>query len=100
MLGIVFSLFSVFLLVFMLYKKINAHMALLLSGLLLLSLAAIFGLSPHIVTKDSLNLGFFDIFQVFNQTMSKYISRACTYPYAYSRFFCLYGSCRGFLCTF
>ncbi|ECO2161471.1 C4-dicarboxylate ABC transporter [Campylobacter jejuni] len=70
MLGIVFSLFSVFLLVFMLYKKINAHMALLLSGLLLLSLAAIFGLSPHIVTKDSLNLGFFDIFQVFNQTMS------------------------------
>ncbi|EAI5067428.1 C4-dicarboxylate ABC transporter [Campylobacter jejuni] len=70
MLGIVFSLFSVFLLVFMLYKKINAHMALLLSGLLLLSLATIFGLSPHIVTKDSLNLGFFDIFQVFNQTMS------------------------------
>ncbi|EAL1244357.1 C4-dicarboxylate ABC transporter [Campylobacter coli] len=70
MLGIVFSLFSVFLLVFMLYKKINAHMALLLSGLLLLSLAAIFRLSPHIVTKDSLNLGFFDIFQVFNQTMS------------------------------
>ncbi|EAH7821611.1 C4-dicarboxylate transporter DcuC [Campylobacter jejuni] len=70
MLGIVFSLFSVFLLVFMLYKKINAHMALLLSGLLLLSLAAIFGLSPHIVAKGSLNLGFFDIFQVFNQTMS------------------------------
>ncbi|EAL7913610.1 C4-dicarboxylate ABC transporter, partial [Campylobacter coli] len=51
MLGIVFSLFSIFLLVFMLYKKINAHMALLLSGLLLLSLAAIFGLSPHIVAK-------------------------------------------------
>ena len=70
MLGIVFSLFSVFLLVFMLYKKINAHMALLLSGLLLLSLAAIFGLSPHIVAKGSLNLGFFDIFQIFNQTMS------------------------------
>ncbi|EKS3019717.1 C4-dicarboxylate transporter DcuC [Campylobacter coli] len=70
MLGLTFSLFSVFLLVFMLYKKINAHMALLLSGLLLLSLAAIFGLSPHIVAKGSLNLGFFDIFQVFNQTMS------------------------------
>ncbi|ECQ6090971.1 C4-dicarboxylate ABC transporter [Campylobacter jejuni] len=70
MLGIVLSLFSIFLLVFMLYKKINAHMALLLSGLLLLSLAAIFGLSPHIVAKGSLNLGFFDIFQVFNQTMS------------------------------
>lgn len=70
MLGIVFSLFSVFLLVFMLYKKINAHMALLLSGLLLLSLATIFGLSPHIVVKGSLNFGFFDIFQVFNQTMS------------------------------
>ena len=70
MLGITFSLFSVFLLVFMLYKKINAHMALLLSGLLLLSLATIFGLSPHIVAKGSLNLGFFDIFQVFNQTMS------------------------------
>lgn len=58
MLGIVFSLFSVFLLVFMLYKKINAHMALLLSGLLLLSLATIFGLSPHIVVKGSLNFGF------------------------------------------
>lgn len=43
----------------MLYKKINAHMALLLSGLLLLSLAALFGLSPHIVAKGSLNLGFF-----------------------------------------
>lgn len=63
MLGIVFSLFSIFLLVFMLYKKINAHMALLLSGLLLLSLAAIFGLSPHIVTKDSLNLGFLIFFK-------------------------------------
>ncbi len=59
MLGIVFSLFSVFLLVFMLYKKINAHMALLLSGLLLLSLVAIFGLSPHIVAKGSLKFRFF-----------------------------------------
>ncbi|EAI5255574.1 hypothetical protein BSG66_04195 [Campylobacter jejuni] len=53
MLGIVFSLFSVFLLVFMLYKKINAHMALLLSGLLLLSLAALFGLSPHICRRKN-----------------------------------------------
>ncbi|EIB23991.1 hypothetical protein cje109_08938 [Campylobacter jejuni subsp. jejuni LMG 23263] len=42
MLGIVFSLFSVFLLVFMLYKKINAHMALLLSGLLLTFLSCYF----------------------------------------------------------
>ncbi|EPM2586191.1 C4-dicarboxylate transporter DcuC, partial [Campylobacter jejuni] len=33
-------------------------------------LATIFGLSPHIVVKGSLNFGFFDIFQVFNQTMS------------------------------
>lgn len=68
MLGIVFSLFSVFLLVFTLYKKINAHMALLLSSLL--SLVFIFRPFPHIVTKDSLNLGFFNIFQVFDQTMS------------------------------
>ena len=35
MLGIIFALCSIALLVFMLYKKINAHMALLLSGLLL-----------------------------------------------------------------
>lgn len=99
MLGLAFSLFSVFLLVFMLYKKINAHMALLLSGLLLLSITSLANFLIHtfpenyvllnypniyaflnaldfyqlkhaILEKDSLNLGFFDIFQVFNQTMS------------------------------
>lgn len=71
MLGLIFSVASIALLIFMLYKKINAHMALLLSGLLLLLLSAIFGLSPQIVTKGSLNFTLFDIFQVFNQTMSK-----------------------------
>lgn len=75
MIGVAFSFFAIGLLVFMLVKKINAHTALLLSGLLLLSLAGIcgyFGLSGFhpIVEKGSLNLGFFDIFQVFNQKMS------------------------------
>lgn len=75
MLGVCFSAFAVLTLVFMLYKKVNAHMALLLTGLFLLSLAGIcgyFGLSGFhpIVEKGSLNWGFFDIFQVFNQKMS------------------------------
>lgn len=70
MLAMFFALVSIFLLVFMLSKKINAHMALLLSGLLLLSLAAIFNLHPYIVEKGSLHLAFFDIFEVFNQKMS------------------------------
>ena len=70
MLAMFFALASIFLLVFMLSKKINAHMALLLSGLLLLSLAAIFNLHPYIVEKGSLHLAFFDIFEVFNQKMS------------------------------
>ncbi len=75
MLGIIFSLVAICGLVFMLVKKINAHISLLLSGLFLLSLAGIFayfgvsGFHP-IVEKGSLNLGFFDIFQVFNQKMS------------------------------
>ena len=75
MLGLIFALISVFLLVFMLYKKINAHAALLLSGLFLLSLAGIFHYFNvdgfhAIIEKKSLNLGFFDIFQVLNTTMS------------------------------
>ncbi|NDJ27460.1 anaerobic C4-dicarboxylate transporter DcuC [Campylobacter sp. MIT 19-121] len=75
MLGLVFSLFAIFLLVFMLYKKVNAHMALLLAGLFLLSIAgffSFFGVEGFhtIVSKGSLNLGFFDIFQVVNQKMS------------------------------
>ncbi|WP_139452029.1 C4-dicarboxylate transporter DcuC [Campylobacter armoricus] len=70
MLGLFFAGCSVVLLVFMLYKKINAHMALLLSGLLLLSLAGIFGLSPIISENKSLHLGLFDIFQVVNTNMS------------------------------
>ncbi|WP_407924070.1 hypothetical protein [Campylobacter estrildidarum] len=41
MLGLGFSLLSIALLIFMLYKKVNAHMALLLSGFLLLSLTTI-----------------------------------------------------------
>ncbi len=65
---------SAVLLIFMLYKKINAHMALLLSGLFLLALAGIFGLSPIISEKQSLHLNFFDIFQVVNVTMSKTLS--------------------------
>lgn len=75
MLGLVFSIFGIMMLVFMLIKKINAHMALLLSGLFLLSIAAICHFLNingfhAVVTKDSLHLGFFDIFQVFNQKMS------------------------------
>ncbi|TQR34421.1 C4-dicarboxylate ABC transporter [Campylobacter sp. MIT 99-7217] len=75
MLGLSFALISVVLLVFMLYKKINAHMALLLSGLFLLSVAGIFHYFDvsgfHAITeKKSLNFGFFDIFQVVNTTMS------------------------------
>lgn len=64
MLGLFFALAVICLLVFMLYKKINAHMALLLSGLLLLSLSVIFSLDPIIDPKQSLHLGFFDVFQV------------------------------------
>ena len=65
MLGIIFALCSIALLVFMLYKKINAHMALLLSGLLLLSIAGVFNFFNvsgfhHILEKGSLNLGFFE----------------------------------------
>lgn len=43
MLGVGFSFVGIFVLVYMLIKKVNAHMALLLSGLFLLSLAGIFG---------------------------------------------------------
>lgn len=75
MFGLIIALLSIALLVFMLYKKINAHMALLLSGLFLLSVAgtfSFFGVSGfhHILEKGSLNFGFFDIFQVVNSTMS------------------------------
>lgn len=70
MLGISFALASVVLLVFMLIKKVNAHMTLLLTGLILLSLAQIFHLGP-ILEKGSLHFGFFDIFQVVNQKMSE-----------------------------
>lgn len=75
MFGVIIALLSIALLVFMLYKKINAHMALLLSGLFLLSVAgtfSFFGVSGfhHILEKGSLNFGFFDIFQVVNSTMS------------------------------
>ncbi|MFV0480974.1 MAG: C4-dicarboxylate transporter DcuC [Campylobacteraceae bacterium] len=69
MLGLSFAFGSIILLVYMLIKKVNAHMALLLSGLILLSLAIIFGFPP-ILEKGSLNFGLFDIFQVVNQKMS------------------------------
>ncbi|AJC90191.1 anaerobic C4-dicarboxylate transporter, DcuC family [Campylobacter subantarcticus LMG 24377] len=61
---------SIIFLVFMLVRKVNAHMALLLSGLLLLCLSGVFGLSPVIDAKQSLHLGLFDIFQVVNTKMS------------------------------
>lgn len=78
----------------MLYKKINAHMTLLLSSLL--SLVVIFGLFSHIVTKDSLNL---DIFQVFNQTMSSTLAELKLTLITILGF-STYGSYRGFLCAF
>ncbi|MGH2327695.1 C4-dicarboxylate transporter DcuC [Campylobacter taeniopygiae] len=99
MLGLGFSLLSIFLLIFMLYKKVNAHMALLLSGFFLLGITTIvsfliytfpesniqinypqiytylqsidfYKLGHPILEKGSLNLGFFNIFEVFNQTLS------------------------------
>ncbi|MBZ7949624.1 C4-dicarboxylate transporter DcuC [Campylobacter molothri] len=102
MLGLGLSFLSIFLLIFMLYKKVNAHMALLLSGFLLLSASLLatfliytfpepiksnypqiydhlknlnfYNPKYSILSKGSLNLGFFDIFEVFNQTLSKTLS--------------------------
>lgn len=74
MLGLLFSFAAIALLVFMLYKKVNAHMALLLSGLFLLLLAWIFQISPIIASKSSLHFGLFDIFQVVNTKMSSTLS--------------------------
>ena len=70
MLGLIIALAVIAFLVFMLYKKVNAHAALLISGLLLLSLAAIFGIGEIIDPKKSLNFAFFDLFEVINQKMS------------------------------
>lgn len=71
MFGLVISLFTIFLLVFMLYKKINPQAALLVSGFLLMLSAIIFGLGDVIAQKQSLGLAFFDMFEVVKEKMSK-----------------------------
>lgn len=93
MIGLLFSLLAIALLIFLLYKKVNAHMSLLLSGLLLLSFSMTFQ-SPSIINflqshnldfliwqskpiltdKQSLHFGLFDIFQVINTKMSSTLS--------------------------
>lgn len=70
MLGLIIALMVISLLVFMLYKKVNAQAALLISGLLLLSAAAIFGIGDIIEPKKSLNFAFFDLFEVVKQKLS------------------------------
>ncbi len=70
MFGLIIAFLVIAFLIFMLYKKMNAQAALLISGLLLLSCAAIFGLGDIIDPKKSLNLAFFDLFEVVNQKMS------------------------------
>lgn len=76
MLSILFSIIAIFLLSFMVVKKINAHMALLLSGLFLLAVALCFDM-PVFDAKNaskSLNLDIFDIFQIFNLKLSDTLS--------------------------
>lgn len=70
MAGLILSLAVIAFLVFMLYKKVNAQAALLVSGLLLLSAAGIFGLGNIIEPKNSLNFAFFDLFEVVKQKLS------------------------------
>lgn len=79
MFSIFFAFVTIALLVFMLSKKINAHMALLLSGLFLLLIAtmhnseAIFS-SKVLDAKWSLNFWFFNLFEVFNKKLSSTLS--------------------------
>lgn len=79
MFSIFFAFVAIALLVFMLSKKINAHMALLLSGLFLLLIAtmhnseAIFS-SKVLDAKGSLNFWFFNLFEVFNKNLSSTLS--------------------------
>ncbi|WP_033917136.1 C4-dicarboxylate transporter DcuC [Campylobacter sputorum] len=74
MLGLFLTIFVIVLLIFMLYKKVNAHATLLISGLLLLGFSQIFSLGDIIDAKKSLNFGFFDLFQVVNLKMSSTLS--------------------------
>lgn len=74
MLGLTSSFAVVCLLIFMLYKKVNAHATLLISGLTLLICAKIFGIGEIIDAKHSLNFAFFDLFEVLNTNMSKTLS--------------------------
>lgn len=71
MFGLVISLFTIFLLVYMLYKKVNPQAALLVSGFLLMASAIVFGLGDVIAQKQSLGLAFFDMFEVVKVKMSK-----------------------------
>lgn len=70
MLSLALSFCVIALLIFMLVKRINAQMALLLSGFLLLLISYACSISPHIVEKGSLNFALFDIFEILNQNMS------------------------------
>ncbi|MDY4279876.1 MAG: C4-dicarboxylate transporter DcuC [[Pasteurella] mairii] len=93
MIGLLFSLLSIALLIFLLYKKVNAQMSLLLSGIVLLIFSLVFqsplvvnflqinGLDflilqekPILSEKQSLHFGLFDLFQVINTKMSSTLS--------------------------
>lgn len=86
MFSIGFSAVAIFLLVFMLYKKVNAHMALLLSGLFLLFVSVCHNSDALFIAdifkkgdgvkkaSDGLNFLLFDIFEVFNKNLSSTLS--------------------------
>ncbi|MFD0966295.1 hypothetical protein ACFQ02_05450 [Seminibacterium arietis] len=63
MIGLIFSLIAIALLIYLLYKKVNAHMSLLLSGLALLSLSLIFQNEPILNEKQALHLGYLTYFK-------------------------------------
>lgn len=74
MLGLLVAFSVIGLLVFMLVKKINAYAALLVSGLLLLGSALLFGFGGIIDNSKSLHLGFFDLFEVLRLKFSSTLS--------------------------
>lgn len=79
MFSILFSLIAIVLLVFMLMKKINAHMALLLSGLFLLLVSTIYDsnaifTSKVLSDKNDLHFWLFNLFEVFNKNLSSTLS--------------------------
>ncbi len=93
MIGILLALLAIVLLVFLLYKKVNAQMSLLLSGMLLLACSLLLkttlfvdiskslGIDSFLpasqgllTDKQSLHFGLFDMFQVINVKMSSTLS--------------------------